>query len=133
MFADLFLALYVGHLLADYAFQTDTMVERKADKNAAGWRANIAHSGCHLATSTVLLVVVALTLDLHPSIPACLVALGWVTATHSAIDRRRGITWWMEHTGSPGFIAVGGAAHVDQVAHITLGIMPAALLITVLT
>ncbi|MFE2497101.1 hypothetical protein [Streptomyces scopuliridis] len=37
--------------------------------------------------------------------------------------RRRPVTWWMTNTGSEDWISRGGAAHVDQTAHVAaLGI-----------
>lgn len=45
-------------------------------------------------------------------------AVLWIGATHSLIDRRWAVRWWMEHTGQSTFFHNGGAAHVDQAAHI---------------
>lgn len=56
-------------------------------------------------------------------------ALVWVGVSHSLIDRRAGVRWWMEHTGQRGFLAHGGAAHVDQAFHIGVGLLPAAMIL----
>ncbi|MFJ8856341.1 DUF3307 domain-containing protein [Streptomyces sp. NPDC102437] len=119
MFASVFVLLYVAHLLSDYPFQTDHQASRKAEKSAAGWRANLVHAGTHVAVSAAALAIGALVLDLKPSAPAVLVALAWVGISHSAIDRRRGVLAWMNRTGQAEFVKHGGAAHVDQTAHIT--------------
>jgi hypothetical protein len=132
MFADLFVLLYVAHHLSDYPFQTDHQAAHKAEHSAAGWRANLLHSGTHIATTAVLLVVGALVLGLHPSVAGTAAALAWLGVSHSAIDRRSGVRWWMEHTGQGGYIAHGGALTVDQAAHIGLGLLPAALMLAAL-
>ncbi|KPC68383.1 hypothetical protein ADL27_56935 [Streptomyces sp. NRRL F-6602] len=119
MFADLFVLLYVAHLVADYPGQTDHQAEHKAARGAAGWRANLAHAGTHLAVTAVVLVVVGvgvLGLDLSPV--AAVLALLWISVTHAVIDRRWAVRWWMENTGQTQFLASGGAAHVDQTAHV---------------
>ena len=126
MFASLFVLLYVAHLVADYTLQTDHQAAHKAEKCAAGWRANFAHAATHVATCGVALLVGVLVLDLSVSAPVAVAALLWIGATHSLIDRRWPIQWWMEHTGSGNFFKHGGAAHVDQTAHV-LALVVAAL------
>ncbi|MGO1021441.1 hypothetical protein ACTOXX_12900 [Streptomyces rubiginosohelvolus] len=43
MLGSLFVLLFLGHLLADYPFQTDHQAAHKADCNAVGWVANLTH------------------------------------------------------------------------------------------
>lgn len=131
-FAAVFIVLFAAHHLADYPGQTDHQVTHKADKTRIGWLANQAHAATHTALSALLLLV--LTLTLHPPLTALGVSVGlaWVHLSHSVIDRRRLVAWWMDHTGQADFRAHGGAAHVDQAAHIGLGLLPAALLIATL-
>lgn len=129
MFATAFVLLYAAHLLGDYVLQTDHMADTKAKPGRAGWRANLGHAGCHVAVSLLLLAVGQLVLDLRIGAAAGAAAVLWIGATHALIDRRWPIAWWMENTGSRGFLAAGGAAHVDQAAHLTLGLLPAALLL----
>ncbi|MFF1650157.1 DUF3307 domain-containing protein [Streptomyces sp. NPDC058240] len=130
MFPTLFVLLYVAHLLSDYPFQPDRQASRKAgwtegdkDPNPGrhhhGWGANLAHAGTHVLVSAIALALGVLVLDLHLAIPAAAVALLWIGSTHSAIDRRWMVLRWMERTGQPEFVEHGGAAHVDQTAHIT--------------
>ncbi|MCX4863476.1 MULTISPECIES: DUF3307 domain-containing protein [unclassified Streptomyces] len=119
MFAALFVLLYVAHLLADYPFQTDHQAGCKAEKSAAGWRANLVHAGTHVLTTAAALAVGFVVLDLPLTVPAAAVALLWIGATHSIIDRRWPVLRWMERTGQVEFVKHGGAAHVDQTAHIT--------------
>ncbi|MCX4849826.1 DUF3307 domain-containing protein [Streptomyces sp. NBC_00893] len=119
MFADLFVLLYGAHLLSDYPFQTDHQAGCKAEKSAAGWRANLVHAGTHVLVSAVALAVGFLVLDLPLTIPAVAVVLVWIGSTHSIIDRRWLVQRWMERAGQSEFARRGGAAHVDQVAHVT--------------
>lgn len=119
MFATLFVLLYVAHLLSDYPFQTDHQASCKADKGMAGWRANLLHAGTHVLVSAVALVVGVLVLDLDLTVLAVAAGLLWVGVSHSFIDRRWPIRWWMDHTGQAEFIKAGGMAHVDQTAHVT--------------
>lgn len=118
MFATIFVLLYVAHLTADYALQTDHQAAHKMEKSKAGWVANLSHAGTHALATIVMLVVGWAVLDLEiAAVPAALAAL-WITATHAFIDRRWPVTWWMTHTGSTDWISRGGAAHVDQTAHV---------------
>ncbi|WP_069751619.1 DUF3307 domain-containing protein [Streptomyces sp. EN16] len=119
MFATLFILLYVAHLLADYPGQTDRQAKHKADCGAAGWRANLAHAGVHLAVSGLALAAgrIALGLDLD-FLPAA-AALLWITGSHAFIDRRWPVARWMRFARQTGWAQNGGAAHVDQAGHIT--------------
>jgi hypothetical protein len=134
MFADLFALLYAAHLLADYPGQTDKQASRKAgwtdeDGHHHGWGANLVHAATHVGLTLVLLTVGWVVLDLHLDVAGLAAGLVWVGFSHSFIDRRWAVRWWMENTGQADFLARGGAAHVDQAAHIALGLVPAALLI----
>ncbi|MEU8673005.1 DUF3307 domain-containing protein [Streptomyces anulatus] len=128
MFADVFIALYVAHMLADYPGQTDHQSTHKADRSAAGWRANLAHSGTHVVISLVALVAVQLVTDAPLNVLAAAAGLLWIGTTHGFIDRRWPVLWWMNRTGSPVFATKGGAAYVDQALHIAaLGIAALAI------
>jgi hypothetical protein len=118
MFAELFALLYVAHLAADYPLQTDHQAAHKADCSAKGWRANLVHAGIHVATCAVALTVASVVLDQSAGIWASVAALVWIGGTHAVIDRRWPVRWWMEHTRQAGFAQHGGAAHVDQTAHV---------------
>ncbi|MFD3820607.1 DUF3307 domain-containing protein [Streptomyces rubiginosohelvolus] len=119
MFASLFVLLYIGHLLADYPLQTDHQATHKADRSAAGWAANLRHATTHVVTCTAALTVGAVVLDdVALSAPMVLAALLWIGASHALIDRRWPVQWWMNHTGQTSWAANGGAAHVDQTAHV---------------
>ncbi|MFF4927163.1 DUF3307 domain-containing protein [Kitasatospora sp. NPDC001261] len=139
MFATVFLLLLTCHWLADYPGQTDRQASRKAgwtDENGHhhhGWYENLVHAATHVGiTAVVLLLAGWLALGQHPSAVGLAAGLAWVGISHSLIDRRRGVRWWMENTGQQDFLAHGGAAHVDQAAHVGLGLLPAALLIALL-
>ncbi|AJP05929.1 hypothetical protein TU94_28345 [Streptomyces cyaneogriseus subsp. noncyanogenus] len=118
MFAPVFILLYVAHHLADYPLQTDHQAAHKADRTAAGWRANLVHAGTHVVASAAALAAGAWLLDLGIGVLAAALGLAWIGVTHSLIDRRRPILWWMKHTRQTAFAQHGGAAHVDQSAHL---------------
>ncbi|TGZ10264.1 DUF3307 domain-containing protein [Streptomyces rhizosphaericola] len=119
MFASLFVLLYLGHLLADYPLQSDHQATHKADRTTTGWVAALTHAATHVATCAAALTVGALVLDdVALSLPVVAAALVWIGASHAFIDRRWPVLWWMRNTGSTAWIAHGGAAHVDQTAHV---------------
>ncbi|RSS86995.1 DUF3307 domain-containing protein [Streptomyces sp. WAC05292] len=126
MFATMFILLYVAHLLSDYVLQTDRQSELKALRSAAGWRANVSHAGTHVVVSAAALGAGASMLDLPLSAGTAAGVLAWVGLSHGFIDRRWPVQWWMERTGSADFAQRGGAAFVDQAAHVT-ALMLAAL------
>ncbi|MFD5906602.1 DUF3307 domain-containing protein [Streptomyces microflavus] len=127
MFASLFVLLYLGHLLADYPLQTDHQATHKADRCAAGWAANLAHAATHVTTCAAALALGAVVLDdVTVSPPVAAAALVWIGASHAFIDRRWPVAWWMNRTGQASWAKHGGAAHVDQTAHI-LALVLAAL------
>jgi len=133
MFADLFVLLFASHLTADYPGQTDHQAAHKADPGRAGWTANLVHAATHvLISAAVLLLVGRLALGIRPSALGMAAALAWIGISHAFIDRRWAVRWWMENAGQRDFLAHGGAAHVDQAAHIALGLVPAAVMLAVL-
>lgn len=132
-FPALFVLLYAAHLLADYPLQTDHMAAHKADRCAAGWRANVEHAACHVAVTALLLWAVGgLALDLHPSTAAKVTAVAWVGVSHGFIDRRWPVARWMAVARQSRFAEHGGGTHVDQAFHIALGLLPAALVLATL-
>lgn len=132
VFAAVFIGLFAAHHLADYPGQTDHQASHKADRTRTGWATNQIHAATHTLLSALLLLLLALVLRLRLTVPGVSVGLVWVHLSHSLIDRRFLVVWWMDHTGQADFRTRGGAAHVDQAAHIALGLLPAALLIAAL-
>lgn len=128
MFASAFVLLYLGHLLADYPLQTDHQAKCKAEQSAAGWLANLTHAGTHVIVSAATLGLGEVVLDLELSPIAAVIALAWVGLSHSIIDRRRGVVAWMKLAKQTEFAKHGGAAHVDQTAHITALVIAALIL-----
>lgn len=118
MFGTVFVLLYVAHLIADYALQTDHQAAHKMEKTREGWTANLSHAGTHAVVTAAALGIGWAVLDLTVSLPAAAIAIGWITVSHAFIDRRWPVTWWMTNTGSAEWISRGGAAHVDQTAHV---------------
>ena len=120
MFAPLFVLMYVAHLIADYAAQTDHQAGHKADPGRAGWSANLTHAATHAAVTAIVLGVGVLALGQGPGIVPAVLAIASISATHAFIDRRWPIRWLMARTGQRGHYEQGGAGHVDQVAHVTV-------------
>ncbi|MDF4254600.1 DUF3307 domain-containing protein [Streptomyces sp. WMMB303] len=131
MFASLFVLLYVAHLAADYPGQTDHQARHKAEPGAAGWRANLAHAATHVLLCALALAVAVLVLGLDLAAGPAALALVWIGATHAVIDRRWPVQRWMAWARQPGFAQHGGAAHVDQTAHV-IALATAALLLATL-
>ncbi|MFE6977252.1 DUF3307 domain-containing protein [Streptomyces sp. NPDC057682] len=131
MFPSLFVLLHLAHLVADYPLQTDHQAGHKALPGPAGWRANLVHAGTHVATGALALAVAAAVLDLDVGVLPGAAALLWIGATHAIIDRRRLVQWWMTHARQTEWATRGGAAHVDQTAHV-LALAVAALTLTAL-
>ena len=129
MFAAVFILLYVAHLAADYPLQTDHQAAHKADRSAEGWRANVVHAGTHAAACTAALLAGAAFLpEVALPVVRTVIAVAWIGVTHSVVDRRWPVVWWMDHTRQRAFRERGGAAHVDQTAHV-LALAVAALVI----
>ncbi|WP_160050219.1 DUF3307 domain-containing protein [Nocardiopsis sp. FR4] len=112
-FPTVFAAMTAAHHAGDYLLQNDHQAQHKTES----WTANQAHvASYHLAQlAAVGLASRVLGLRLSPVRLAAGVAVSWVT--HSVIDRRWPVRWWMTHTGSKGFYANGGAPHADQAMH----------------
>jgi hypothetical protein len=129
MFATVFVLLFVAHMVADYAIQTDHQATAKSAPGREGWAANLTHAGTHVAACAVALTVAGVVLGgLHlPHVQAA-IGIAWVGISHAFIDRRWPIARWMDNTGSADFRTRGGAQHVDQTAHI-LCLAVAALII----
>lgn len=132
MFPSLFILLYVAHLLADYPLQTDHQAGHKAACGAAGWRANLAHATTHVAVCSLALVVAAVVLDESVGILPGAAAVLCIGATHAWIDRRWPVAAWMRIARQQSWAQHGGAAHVDQTAHV-LVLAVAALTLTALS
>jgi hypothetical protein len=131
MFASLFVLLYVAHLAADYPLQTDHQAAHKAQCSAAGWRANAAHAATHVVACGVALAVAAVVLGESAGAWASVAALVWIGATHAVIDRRWPVARWMRFARQAGFAQHGGAAHVDQTAHVLVLVVAALFLAAV--
>ncbi len=129
MFATVFVLLYVAHLVADYAIQTDHQAVLKSEPGRAGWTANLTHAATHVAACAVTLTVGPALLDgVDLPVARTVAAVAWVGVSHGFIDRRWPIAWWMNHTGSGPFLRNGGAPYVDQTAHILALAVAAAII-----
>ncbi|GAA0998326.1 DUF3307 domain-containing protein [Nocardiopsis tropica] len=114
-FATVLAAMTAAHHVGDYLTQTDHQAQNKADS----WAANQAHvASYHLAQlAAVGIASRALGLRLSPGRLAAGVTVSWVS--HSIIDRRWPVRWWMTRTRASAFYEAGGAPHVDQAMHHT--------------
>lgn len=131
MFATIAFLLYVGHLAADYPAQTDHQAKHKAGAGWKGWRANITHAGTHVITCGAALAIGAWLLpEVHLTATGAALALLWIGASHGFIDRRWPVAAWMKIARQEKWAEHGGAAHVDQTAHI-LAIAAAALALSI--
>lgn len=112
-FPTVFAAMTAAHHVGDYLLQNDHQAQCKTES----WAANQAHvASYHLAQlAAVGLASRVLGLRLSPARLAAGMTVSWVT--HSVIDRRWPVRWWMTRTGSADFYANGGAPHVDQAMH----------------
>lgn len=128
MLGTLFALLYTAHLAVDYLLQTDQQATEKSEHTRAGWTANLLHATEHVIASIVVLIIGTARLHLHLHPVLLVVAVAWIGASHAIIDRRSGIAWWMDHTGSAAFRQNGGAAHADQAAHV-IALLIAALIL----
>lgn len=132
MFPSLFVLLCVALLLADYPLQTDHQAGHKADHGAAGWRANLTHATTHVIACSFALLVAAVILDERVGVLPGVVAVALIGATHAWIDRRWPVAAWVRIARQQNWAAAGGAAHVDQTAHV-LVLAAAALALTALS
>ncbi|GHA73837.1 DUF3307 domain-containing protein [Streptomyces canarius] len=108
--------------------QTDHQAAREAECSAAGWRANAAHAVTHVVACGVALGVAAVVLGESAGAWANAAALVWIGATHAVIDRRWPVARWMRFARQAGFAQHGGAAHVDQTAHVLVLVVAALFL-----
>lgn len=129
MFATLFVLLYVAHLLADYPGQSDHQAGFKDKPGWQGWKANLTHAATHVAITALVLGVGTLLLDeVALGVWPTLLTLLWIGGTHGFIDRRWPVAAWMRFARQTGWAQRGGAAHVDQAAHVAVLVVAAVAL-----
>jgi hypothetical protein len=121
-FAAAFVALYVGHQLADHGAQSDRQANGKVGKGWPAARAMAAHVGTHGALQTLLLCAL-IPLGVAVSPAGLAAGVSWSMATHAFIDRRWPVLWLLHHTGSSGFATldgrpVNGPYLTDQAIHV---------------
>jgi len=85
--------LLVGHLVGDFLLQTDKMAAYKPRY----WRWLVKHVGVYIAVMAVVIVGYALACAVPLWLAA--VALLFILATHSILDRRSFTLWWMRLIG----------------------------------
>ena len=115
---NLFLALYLGHLLTDFVFQTDRLV---SEKQGAAWRGYARHGIIHYAVVAGVVALADPHRLLQPFFQAILVAL---SAAHLVIDWSK-----LSLTGSLWSGRRALAYALDQALHL-LTVLGAALIAT---
>ena len=134
VFAVVFVALFVGHQVADHWVQTP---HQACDKGLPGWRGRVAcvgHVASYTVTAAVALLVVVWRLDLALPISHVVVGLMVSAVSHYWADRRstlRALVSVIERLGMPGkldYYDHGGAYALDQSWHV-VWLFIAALLI----
>jgi hypothetical protein len=122
VFATAFVALYVGHMVADHVAQTDWQAAHKADKGGKEIEAMAGHLIGYTICQAVALQAVAF-LGVPIDGLAVLVGVTFSVLTHGFIDRRWPVLWLLRHTGSADFAALAGRGMngpylADQSLHI---------------
>lgn len=136
VFTTVFIAMLVGHHLGDYLLQTTWQVEHKGDRGGIGWLAAAGHAASYTAATVTTTLVASLVLDVHPTPLGFLIGQLFSAATHLVIDRRFTLEWFIEQVDKviPGklkYYTDGGAAFLDQMAHMVC-LFIAALLMAVI-
>ena len=109
----LLIMVLLGHLWGDWIFQTDWQAANKALPGWAGWRANLQHVFWY----TVVLAVS--TCGARITIAGGLILLLASAVTHSILDRRWPVRWFMRASGSPQFAeTTWGVIVTDQALHL---------------
>lgn len=123
MFAELFVAYFVAHHVADYWVQSECQAIHKGERGT--WRGRLAcanHVLGHVITTGLLLVMMTAILGYGPSILGGLIGVGIISVSHYLIDRRFTLRWVATQVGrlipgKLGYYDNGGAPHLDQSAH----------------
>lgn len=114
MIAEVFVALYAGHMVGDHWIQSDHQAQTKEH----GPKACLAHVATYLITqyAALLLLSLATDLSLNPwALTAGMVVNG---ATHYWADRRTPLKALAVRTGKGEYWERGGAYQLDQSWHI---------------
>jgi hypothetical protein len=146
------LALYAGHHVGDYWFQTDHQARHKGDDGREGALSCALHVLSYLATQAACVGLLVFATGLHVSVAGVLAGLTVSGVTHYLADRREhGIMFRLARLipGKAAFLELGkprqgvtpdgmvrddnptlgtGAWALDQAWHIFWGVFVAALL-----
>jgi hypothetical protein len=146
------LALYAGHHVGDYWFQTDHQARHKGDDGREGALSCALHVLSYLATQAACVGLLVFATGLHVSVAGVLAGLTVSGVTHYLADRREhGIMFRLARLipGKANFLELGkprqgvtpdgmvrddnptlgtGAWALDQAWHIFWGVFVAALL-----
>ncbi|MFE1770045.1 DUF3307 domain-containing protein [Streptomyces sp. NPDC059008] len=145
LFAAVFIALYVAHVLGDHWVQSSCQASTKGDEGWAGRLACARHVATLTLTKAVALAVVATLLHLHLTLTGIAIGMTVDAASHYWADRRSTLLWLAKalgRAGYPEYVTVvrrpgeeadttgpgTGAFHLDQSWHL-LWLLVAALVI----
>lgn len=106
-FADVFVALFAAHHVADHWVQTQHQADHKGDAGWSGRWACAKHILTYTATGAVALLALAVVTGWQPTPLALLAGLAVSAVTHYIADRRAPLRRIAEWTGSARFYALG--------------------------
>jgi hypothetical protein len=146
MFAEVAIALYVGHHVGDYWIQSHHQALTKGEVGREGRLACLSHILSYLLAQAVCLSITSAVLGLEVSNRAVWLALAISGITHWMADRRdHGLMFWLARRmpWKHGYLEFGaprpghddnptlstGAWSLDQSWHIFWGVFVAALVI----
>jgi hypothetical protein len=123
MFAEVFVALFAAHQVADHWVQTQKQADTKALPGWPGRRACAAHVATHTLTTVVALAAVAARTGMHLHPAALAAGLAINVVTHYIADRRTPLKRIAERIGSGPFYrlaghGMNGAYLLDQSWHV---------------
>lgn len=119
VFPAVFIALYVGHHVADHWIQTDWQARHKGQPDDQGHLACLAHVATLTFTQVLLLGLLEIVLDFRLSPAFFVLGLTLNAISHFVIDKRYTLRWVAQvwPFGKLGYYENGGAYHLDQTAH----------------
>lgn len=123
LFAAVFVALYVGHMVGDHLAQTDSQANRKAGTGRPAVIAMLGHISAYGTCQIVALVALEVVTYLPISSGGLLAGMAVSLGTHAVIDRRAPVRWLLERTGSTQLAKLAGGGLngmylADQALHI---------------
>lgn len=114
MIAEVFVALYAGHMVGDHWIQTDHQAQTKEHSRIAC----LAHVLTYGITQLIFLAAIDAFAGWTPNLWAVAAGMAVNLGTHYWADRRKPLRRLAELTGKGGYWERGGAYPLDQSWHI---------------